>query len=186
MVEAPHKSPSQYAKAFEYAKHQQQKNTLIYDGRYASDPTGKALTYMAAAPIEIYHPVFAFFQAQAQRGEPAELDESIVQETYKLMRATSEIFSLEKRRQEFTQRFLQDVLEFGVIQMSANGGIPDHSIPVNISSRMNSTGEYVYGVAVVGIGEEKAEIGESGDAVQQAGCSYQSYWKAPALAVSDS
>ncbi|KAK7684218.1 hypothetical protein QCA50_012542 [Cerrena zonata] len=137
--------------------------TAIFDGRYA----GSSLRM--AVPIELYHPVFAAFLADAfdQNLQPPD---DIICQTAKIMHVTSEISTAEQQRQRVIREFLVDVLGHGIQQIvNLNKTSPDHFAPH--MCRMAPVG-----IAALAFFEEKPELGSGGEGSVQGSFSYLEYW----------
>ncbi|KAF5338778.1 hypothetical protein D9757_014993 [Collybiopsis confluens] len=160
-------TPSQSCQPLKYVEYQA-RVTPVYDGRYAEVPN------TTAAPIEIYHPVFAFFLGCLRDRTKLKVDSSLLKKTHKIMRSTSKIATSENQRETATREFLADILGCGIQQnIIDRKAIPDHVVSHNLA------GEKVAGNAGLAIVEEKSEIGTSGDAVTQGTFSYLAYWGSP-------
>ncbi|KAI0070955.1 hypothetical protein K474DRAFT_1669538 [Panus rudis PR-1116 ss-1] len=135
----------------------------LLDRRYASRPTP------VAAPIEIYHPVFAYFLGQCARDDidpPPEL----VSHTMKFMYSVSEIATLENARAATTRKALTDLLEYAVGQdVNPDKTSADHS--VTYTRRVIPIGN-----ALLVVVEEKSELGQGGEGCVQGALSYHVYW----------
>ncbi|KAF5379300.1 hypothetical protein D9757_007645 [Collybiopsis confluens] len=159
VLTAKRDTPSQSCQPLKYAEYQT-RITPVYDGRYAQTPN------TTAAPIEIFHPVFAYFLG-CLRDYTLEINSSLLRKTYEVMRSTSKIATLESQREKTTRDFLADILQCDVHQIVIDHkAIPDHSVPHNLA------GKKVTGNAGLAIVEEKSELGVSGDGLTQGTFSY--------------
>ncbi|KAK7677279.1 hypothetical protein QCA50_019780 [Cerrena zonata] len=161
-LEKDRPTPSVSAQPPKYAQFQRGP-TAIFDGRY----TGSSLRM--AIPIELYHPVFAAFLADAfdQNIQPPE---DIICQTAKIMHVTSEIATAEQQQQRVTREFLVDILDHGIQQIvNSNKTSPDHFAPH--ACRMAPVS-----IAALAFFEEKPELGSGGEGSVQGSFSYLKYW----------
>ncbi|KAK0492500.1 hypothetical protein EDD18DRAFT_1079650 [Armillaria luteobubalina] len=154
-------TPSKYAKSTNYFDHQGS-GTPILDGRYGLKRTP------IPPPIELYHHIFASFQA-CVRDESLQIPPHVVQLTAELMRTASQIATNESSRQGPTRNLLSQLLSRPVFQeLNPNETNSDHILQFQRRSPP--------AVAAGAICEEKAELGWSGEGSIQGSFSYAQYW----------
>lgn len=156
------KSPSANIKTTNYSG--RQREAPILDGLY---PAGYGPT--AAPPIELYHPVFARFLANANKVD-LDVPDDVVQQTAKIMEAASHIAAHEADRERSIRRLLADLLGYGVDQISNH--CKTSAAHIATVSRDNEPAE----LAALVIAEEKYELGWSGDPSVQGPLSYLAFW----------
>ncbi|KAK0485323.1 hypothetical protein EDD18DRAFT_1361192 [Armillaria luteobubalina] len=134
-------------------------DAAILDGCY--DPANSTST---VAPIQLYHPVFAYFLHAM--GNTSDLPEDLVVDIGKLMRYASGIAVTESERsRSLPSRMLSDILGFSLNKTSAG-----HTIFHNRRSPPVQT-------VLLATIEEKPKLGSGGDVTIQGGCSYVDFWR---------
>ncbi|KAI0073420.1 hypothetical protein K474DRAFT_1686212 [Panus rudis PR-1116 ss-1] len=155
-------TPSKGAAPKQYREIQDGDSPLL-DRRYATRRTP------VAAPIEAYHPVFAYFLAEYAR-EDLDPPSEIVSHTMKLMDSASQIATREAQRAESTRDALSDLLRHPVVQtVNPNLTSSDHML-------LYMRQEDPRGSAAMIIIEEKYELGQSGEGCVQGSLSYHAHW----------
>ncbi|PBK73208.1 hypothetical protein ARMSODRAFT_720832 [Armillaria solidipes] len=154
---ANRESPSSNSRPSNYIKNQAG-DAAILDGRY--DPANSTPTM--AAPIQLYHPVFANFLGAM--GDTSDLPEDLVVETGELMRSASGIAVLESSR---SRTHISNILGVSLLQSVSLSA--EHAISHIRTSPPIQT-------ALLATVEEKPELGSGGDVTTQGGCSYTYFW----------
>ncbi|PCH37282.1 hypothetical protein WOLCODRAFT_83821, partial [Wolfiporia cocos MD-104 SS10] len=137
----------------------------IVDGRYAFRRP------VVTAPIVIYDSIFVTFIADVNSSEPLN-DDDLVQQTEKFMESVSGIRCVENESYTSNHVGLKRILEIALESMATHTDGPesDHIIPYLREVEPHEA-------AALGIIEEKAGVGKSGDAAIQAEFYYRLYWK---------
>lgn len=160
-------SPSVNTKSTNYIEWQ--RVAPILDGRHAPgyNPT-------VAPPVELYHPVFPRFLANANNIH-LEVPVDVVRKPAELMEVTSQLATKEEKRQQSTRRLLANLIDYGMGQ--SNNYDRTAANHVGIVPRTKRPVELAASVFV----EEKTELGWAGDPSVQGPSSYLSFWADPSV-----
>ena len=155
-------TPSVGANPPQYLKHQDG-GVPILDGRY-----GEKQCRLIAPPIEVYHPAFAAFVANASN-QSLTVPEEIIQSTAGFMEYVSKISTNESHHGE-TRTWLSKLFSAAVSQSpNKNRTSADHVV---LHDRTSDP----FVLAALAIVEEKSELGQSGEPSVQGSFSYVEFW----------
>lgn len=163
-IDAARKGTSLSANTKSTSYSDRQREAPILDGRY---PGGYGPN--VAPPVELYHPVFARFLANASKAD-LDVPDDIVQQTAKIMEAASHIVTHEAYRDPSIRQLLADLLGYGVERIANHHTTSENHIAS--ISRDNQPAE----LAALVIADEKSELGWSGDPSVQGPLSYLAFW----------
>ena len=155
-------TPSICAKSTAYNRYQAG-GTPLLDGRFAGTTPGQT----AAPPVELYHPIFAYFRSLVESAT-IQVPVDLIRSTVNLMRSHSQIHVQELPRALDTRQLLGEALDCAFVRASnSDRTSPDFVVHQQVSSD----------VAAVVFCEVKGELGAGGsDPSVQSSFSFSKYW----------